>query len=53
MNAEAARYDTACNEEDARIGSVAAARLHALQKLRLKTAVKVRQPGMIQGPKLQ
>lgn len=42
MNAEATRYNIACTEEDARIGSVAAARLQALQKLRLKTVVKVR-----------
>lgn len=39
MNAEADRYISACTEESARLGS-AAARLQALQKLRLKTAVK-------------
>lgn len=41
MNAEADRYVKACDQESEKLGSAAAARLHALQNLKLKTAVKV------------
>ena len=41
MNAEADRYVQACEQERLNLGSAAAARLHALQNLKLKTAVKV------------
>jgi hypothetical protein len=41
MNAEADRYVQACDQESLTLGSAAAARVHALQNLKLKTAVKV------------
>jgi hypothetical protein len=41
MNAEADTYVQACKQESLKHGSAAAARLHALQNLKLKTAIKV------------